>query len=52
MNAWMNAKAGEAIMTIKSDAVTTEASVFFSLLKAKPPSSSLPLVGFPTLLLP
>jgi hypothetical protein len=52
MNAWMNAKAGEAIMTISSDAVTTAASPFFTLPKTEPPSSSLPLVRFPSLLLP
>jgi len=32
MKSWMNAKAGEAIITISSDAVTTVASVFLSLL--------------------
>jgi len=41
MNSWMNAKAGEAIITISSDAVTTAASVFLSLLKTGPPFLSL-----------
>src|SRR5215207_2863157 len=41
MKSWMNAKAGEAIITISSDAVSTVASVFLSLLKTGPPFLSL-----------
>ena len=51
MNSWMNAKAGEAIMTISTDAVTSAASVLLSLLKTKPPSSSVFLVRSSSLVL-